>query len=549
MPAPFCLCGILDSRAHFQPTGRVSQSDLETQAQAAEAALAAGHGDAHDCMVAALGRSQRGDLLGAQALFDRALQLEPANPAILTGLAILRRQQRRLRDAVLACDAAIRAAPDYADAWLERGVILTAGGSNAAARESFARAAVLAPWLAPAHAGLAALAARDGDAEAARCHAEAALERDPNNVVATCALANAELTSGNADAARCLLEPVVARLIRPSSDRSLAYGALGDAYDRLGDSEAAYSAYAASKADFAFVEGSPEAGELSNTAFVEALIAGFAALPDQVWRAPSLDQPAKAAARHVFLLGYPRSGTTLLENVLASLPGVTALEERPTLGAADQAYLMGDREQVIAGLAEFSRLDADAIEPLRTAYWDMVVASGIPAAAPCFVDMDPIKGTRLPLIARLFPEAKILVMRRDPRDVVWSCFHTNFGVSSGTLEFTSLERVARHYDALMRLTDTAMARLDLAFHEVHYHRLVQQFDATTHEICAFLGLEWSEDLRRFDATAARRGVSTASSSQVRRGLYDGTGQWQRYARHIEPVLPILKPWIERLGYS
>jgi Tfp pilus assembly protein PilF len=527
----------------------VSQTDLEIQAEAAEAALAAGRGDAHDCMVAALGRSQRGDLVGAEALFDRALQLEPANPAILTGLAILRRQQRRLRDAVLACDAAIRAAPDYADAWLERAVIFTAGGSNVAARDSFARAAALAPWLAPAHAGLAALAARDGDAEGARSHAHAALERDPANVVALCALANAELSSGNANAARSLLEPVVTRLMQPSSDRSLANGALGDAYDRLGEVAAAYHAYAASKADFAIVQGPPEAGELSNTAFVEALSAGFAAIPDKAWNAPSLDQPPKAAARHVFLLGYPRSGTTLLENVLASLPGVTALEERPTLGAADQAYLMGDREQVIAGLAQFSRLDANAIAVLRSAYWDSVVGSGIPAAAPCFVDMDPIKGTRLPLIARMFPDAKILVMRRDPRDVVWSCFRTNFGVSSGTLEFTSLERAARHYDALMRLTDAAMARLDLAFHEVHYHQLVREFDATTHGICAFLGLEWSEDLRRFDATAARRGVSTASSSQVRRGLYDGTGQWQRYASYIEPVMPILGPWIERLGYS
>jgi tetratricopeptide (TPR) repeat protein len=549
MPAPFCLRRILDSGGRSQPTGRVSQTDLQTQAEAAEAALAAGRGDAHDCMVAALGRSERGDLVGAEALFGRALQLEPANPAILTGLAILRRQQSRLRDAVLACDAAIRAAPDYADAWLERAVIFTAGGSNAAARDSFARAAALAPWLAPAHAGLAALCVRDGDAQGARRHAETALACDPGNVVATCALANAELSSGNPEAARSLLEPVTARLIQPSSDRSLANAALGDAYDRLGEVDSAYRAYAASKADFAIVQGPPEAGELSNTSFVKALIAGFAAIPDKAWRAPSLDQPANAAARHVFLLGYPRSGTTLLENILASLPGVAALEERPTLAAVDQAYLMGGQVQVMAGLAEFSRLDADGIASLRSAYWDRVVASGISAAAGCFVDMDPIKGTRLPLIARLFPQAKVLVMRRDPRDVVWSCFRTNFGVSSGTLEFTSLERAARHYDALMRLTDTAMSRLDLAFHEVHYHRLVRDFDATTREICAFTGLDWSQELRQFDATAARRGVSTASSSQVRKGLYDGTGQWQRYASYIEPVMPILQPWIEKLGYS
>ncbi|MFM5924245.1 MAG: tetratricopeptide repeat-containing sulfotransferase family protein [Novosphingobium sp.] len=525
----------------------MSQTDLQAQAAAAEALIAAGRGDAHDHMVAALGRSERGDLTGAEALFDRALALEPANPAILTGLAILRRQQRRLRDAVLACDAAIRAAQDYADAWLERGVILTAGGSNTAARASFARAADLAPWLAPAHAGLAALAAREGDGEGARRHALAALQRDPANAVAACALASAELAAGNPEAARALLEPVVERLDQPSNDRSLAWGTLGDAYDRLGQTDAAYQAYARSKADFAMVESRDAGDELDNRQFVKAIAAGMAAVQD--WSAPSLIQPAKAAHKHLFLLGYPRSGTTLVENVLASLPGVSALEERPTLGMTDRKFLMGDHDQVVAGLAAFAALDAGAIEGERAAYWDLVTASGIAPSAPCFVDMDPIKGTRLPLIARLFPEAKILVMRRDPRDVVWSCFRTNFGVSSGTLEYTSLERTARHYDALMRLTEAAMARLPLAFHEVHYHRLVQDFDATTREVCAFAGLDWSEALHRFDRTAARRGVSTASSSQVRRGLYDGTRQWERYARYLEPVMPILNPWIEKLGYS
>ena len=163
--------------------------------------------------------------------------------------------------------------------------------------------------------------------------------------------------------------------------------------------------------------------------------------------------------------------------------------------------------------------------------------------------MDPLKATRLPIIARLFPDARILIMRRDPRDVVWSCFRTNFSMTSGTLEFTSLERAARHYAAMMSLTEDAVGKLDLNVLEVHYHRLVQDFDQTTREVCDFLGLEWNETLRSFDRTAQNRGVATASSSQVRRGLYDGTRQWERYAEYLEPVLPILDPWIERFGYA
>ena len=174
---------------------------------------------------------------------------------------------------------------------------------------------------------------------------------------------------------------------------------------------------------------------------------------------------------------------------------------------------------------------------------------GLVAAGQTFVDMDPLKATRLPLIARLFPEARILIMRRDPRDVVLSCFRNSFALTSAALEFTSLERTARHYDAMMRLIEAARERLPLAFHEVDYHAMVRDFDGTTRALCAFLDLPWNESLRRFDRTARERGVATASASQVRRGLYDGRGQWEPFARYIEPVLPILQPWIDKFGYA
>ena len=84
---------------------------------------------------------------------------------------------------------------------------------------------------------------------------------------------------------------------------------------------------------------------------------------------------------------------------------------------------------------------------------------------------------------------------------------------------------------------------------VHYHRLVRDFAATTQDICTFAELPWSEDLARFDRTAMKRGVATASAGQVRKGLYDGTRQWEPYARFLEPVMPILQPWIDKFGYA
>lgn len=517
-------------------------------AETSRTALAAGYADAHDYMVLALEAAASDDHAAAQSWFDRAIELEPQNPAILTGLASWYRQTGRLRDAVLACDAAVRMAPDYADAWLERGAVLGVGGSSAAARDSYANAARLAPHNATAFAGLAGQAARDGDMAAARDAAERALALDPGNLSAAAALAQSLISSGDAHLARTLLSQRVFAA-DPGHARSLAAHALGRAEEKLGDYDAAFAAYALSKSDFAEVNKAAAAGQLGHTAFVEAIAAALQSTDGTAWQAVESDRPEGAIAPHIFLLGYPRSGTTLVENMLASLPGVAALEEWPTLAETDQRYLSGNAAEIASGLAEFTRLDRAGRMALRSAYWARTAALGIDRGATAFVDMDPLKGTRLPFIAGLFPNARILIMRRDPRDVVWSCFKTNFAMTSNTFEYSSLERAARHYEAMMRLTDLALAKLPLVTMDVDYRALTRDVDGVTQQICAFTGLDWSPDVRNFDSTADKRGVGTASSAQVRKGLYDGSGQWKPFARWLEPVLPILAPWIERYGHD
>jgi hypothetical protein len=338
---------------------------------------------------------------------------------------------------------------------------------------------------------------------------------------------------------------MVARLPKPSNDRSLAWSLIGDAHDKLGECAAAFAAYAQSKADFGAANAAPAQTVMRHSAFVGAITAGLEAMRWPEDRAGPVPGEAKV---HVFLLGYPRSGTTLVENVLASLPGVAALEERPTLSTADSAVLAGDAASIVDRLSAFARADEAEIAPWRQVYWNKVIESGVPPGAVGFVDMDPLKGTRLPLIARLFPRARLLRMMRDPRDVVWSCFRTHFAVTSNTLDFTTLEDTARHYDALMRLIAMAEQRLPITLHEVRYDRLVRDFDTETRAMCAAIGLPWNAAMRQFDRTAKARGVATASVGQVRKGLYDGTRQWERYADQLAPVMPILAPWIERFGY-
>lgn len=517
-------------------------SNLETAARAAAAALAAGRGTAGDCTTLGWQRAVAGDHAGAAALFERALAMDPRAVEAMVGLAGLHRAAGRLRDAALRCDAAIAAAPGYADAWLERAYVMAAGGVMDEAQRCYAEVLARAPGHAAAHAGLAAIAARNGEAGAGRNHARAALAADPANTGALAALATIELEAGEAQTARDLVEPALARLPAPSPERMELLHALGDACHRLRDPSAAHAAYVRAKADFAAIHAATFAGRPPHRDFIEGVAAGLATLDCAGWP----QAPAEAGALpHIFVLGYPRSGNTLLENVLASLPGTAAIEEIPTLREADLAFLAEP-----GGLAQLASLDEAALAPYRSAYWQRAgQAIGRDPAGLALIDMDPLKSIRLPLIARLFPGAKVLLVRRDPRDVVWSCFRTSFALTNAAMDFATLEGAARHYDALMRLTDAALARLPLAVHEVPYHAMVQDFDVTTQAICRFIGLDWSEDLRRFDRTARARGVSTASARQVRRGLYDGTRQWEPYAEWLAPVMPILAPWIEKLGYA
>jgi hypothetical protein len=228
--------------------------------------------------------------------------------------------------------------------------------------------------------------------------------------------------------------------------------------------------------------------------------------------------------------------------LLASAPRVVTLEEAPTLAAAD-AYWSAD------GLAALAGLDEAALAALRRDYWQSVDAAGIMPQGQTFVDMDPFKAPQLPIIAALFPAAKIVVLRRDPRDVVWSCFRRSFVHTPATYEFTSLQRTARHYHAVMELTERSLDRLPITAHVLRYEDMIATFEATARALYDFVGLPWSDTALRFDETARSLPIKTRSAAQVRGGMFDGRGSWRRYARQLEPVLPILEPWVVKFGYA
>jgi tetratricopeptide (TPR) repeat protein len=522
----------------------LAAGDIAQAAALAETALAQGHVDPMFLNLAAWQREEKGDYAGAHRLLQKALALAPGDLLVMGAIGAVLRKEHRLPEALAVLDQVVTAEPRHSAAWLERGYTLEALKSESAAVESYERALKLDPNLAPALGKLADIAAKRGEAATALEHATRALAIDPLQPAATFAVATMEIEGRDGVKAEARLEQLLATTLK-GEDRTRSLTLLGDALDRQDRAKEAFDAWCRAQANFRTIYSpwlAPSSDRPSQRTFMDTIAAQVECAPPMKKPVP-VPQVEGAAARHVFLLGYPRSGTTLVENILASAPGVVALEERETLCDTEGVLIAND-----GNMPDLDALDPKLLAELRHKYWERVRSWGGNVEGKVFVDMNPLNGFKLPVIARLFPEARILIMRRDPRDVVLSCFRINFVPSPAAYAFSDLEETARHYDALMRLIDLCRARLPLKFHEVRYDKLVADFETTVRALADFVGLQWTDEFHAFDRTARTRGVRTASATQVRRGLYDGGGRWRRYQDQLAPVLPILAPWVERFGF-
>jgi hypothetical protein len=157
---------------------------------------------------------------------------------------------------------------------------------------------------------------------------------------------------------------------------------------------------------------------------------------------------------------------------------------------------------------------------------------------------------RMPLIHRLFPDAKVILVERHPCDVVLSCFMSNFTLNRAMRQFVTLEGAARLYDTVFDAWSRAVELLPISHHAIRYERMVEDTEGEMRRLLDYLEIEWTPSVLDNQAAAARRShISTASYSQVTEPIYRrASGRWERYREQLAPVLPILTPWAARMGY-
>ncbi|HEX8232460.1 MAG TPA: sulfotransferase [Caulobacteraceae bacterium] len=522
--------------------------DLERAARVAERAVEEGSGHPLLLGLAAYRLKERGRFAEAIDMAVRAHKTDPQDVTVLRVLADALAHQNRFDEALKVLDEALRLNPDYAEGHYGRGVVLEALGQLQGAMDCYRRANELEPNYPGPLAGAASLALRLGEFERARGAAEQALKLGSRRSGALLTLAQLDLAETHPEHARVRLETALAGGALTALHVPDARVLLGDALDAEGKRAEAFASWSSGKAAWREMYASTYARPGLETApqLVARLTRQFEALSPAVWSGP-VAAPAEPppCRQHVFLVGFPRSGTTLLEQVLASHEDIVTLEERETLIDAEVDLISAPD-----GLEYLADLEEAALARYRDGYWGRVASFRLPTPGRVFVDKLPLNSIKLPLIAKLFPRAKVLLARRDPRDVVFSCFRQNFRPNAFMHEFTTLEGAAGLYDAVMRLMSLYEERLPLDRRLVRYEDLVADFEAQTRAVCEFLGVAWSPAMADFAETAKARPIRTPSARQVARGLYaSGVGRWRPYAEQLASILPVLEPWVEAFGYG
>jgi tetratricopeptide (TPR) repeat protein len=523
-------------------------------------------------------RKAQGKLDASAALIRRIVALEPNNFWATNELTLLLLGRGNVAEAERHARNAVRMAPENAQSHYLMGLVLTEANRPAVGEYHYTRALELSGARDPVVlANLALCLKNQGKMAEARALYEESLRAAPDSLHALLGLARLEEVDRNLDAAMSLLDR--AEALAPANPnvqllRAVVLGRRGEVdaaltildsmasanatlspaewlgkgrlLDRMGRYEEAFAAFDAGRQRLREVTGQQYLDAQAQQLI--ARLKGFfvrerlATLP-RATRRTDVAQP-------LFVLGFPRSGTTLLEQTLSAHPRIAAGDELPFI--SEIAELMPRLLESPLGypeaLAELWMADhREDLDNLRDHYLRKVAQLGIvPRGAAWFTDKMPLNETHLGLIDLLFPESPLLHVVRHPLDVVLSAY-SNLLIRWFYCAH-ALETAARHYARVMELVDHYRAEMSLKYLRVRYEDIVDDQEASIRKVFAFIGEEFDPKCLAFHEN--RRYARTASYAQVTERLYDRSRyRYRHYLPQLQPVMPILQPVIERLGYQ
>jgi tetratricopeptide (TPR) repeat protein len=262
------------------------------------------------------------------------------------------------------------------------------------------------------------------------------------------------------------------------------------------------------------------------------------------------EEKLQTTSRIAFLVGHPRSGTTLLEQVLDAHPDAVSSEET-NLFLKEALRTLQKKLPNRPMIEAIDQAEQESLQSARTTYFRLTESFlGQPLAGRLLIDKNPSLTEQIPAIARIFPEARFLIALRDPRDICLSCFMQPLPINPISASYLTLASTVTEYTTLLGFWLAIRDKMAAPWLEVRYEDVVNDLESVAHSTLEFLSLPWDERVLAFDQHAKNKLVRSPTYAAVGQPIYKkAKGRWRNYEKYLEPHLAQLEPFIKAFGYE
>jgi len=386
----------------------------------------------------------------------------------------------------------------------------------------------LQPGNAQVAANLASLLERENRLDEAESWTSKALLMDPSSETALMTRATLDRRGGKYPQAVQRLQGLIKQIDNPIN-HSLAWNQLGQCFEGQAEWDAAFKAFSKSNRILKryHPHSNPDPLGPHGLQTLARIHTWLKESPMPGWTESAIPDAGGIA----FLVGFPRSGTTLLDRMLSAHPDVEVLEEKSLFSKLHQDWSQPGTLEALIYRQEISR---HRRQPQR----------------PLVIDKLPLNLAYLFLINRLFPEAPVVFLQRHPLDVCLSCYFQAFELEASMAYFLDIEETAQYYNAVMQVATLSIEQISNPVHQLRYEDLVAAPGDQLKVLLNFLNLKWDNAVLDYRQQAATDTSNTPSYQQVVQPLHSrSVGKWQHYPGQLESSLSVLAPWMKHLGYQ
>ncbi len=323
---------------------------------------------------------------------------------------------------------------------------------------------------------------------------------------------------------------------------SLRYSTLASCYDEVKNFDKAYDCFGLANS-INFEVNKNKLDKNKSIKLVDERIDFFNEKNLKNWK--KLDV-ANDSNNPVFIIGFPRSGTTLLNTILNSHPEINVIEEKPIVNK----FINLLNKEIYSNFSNLDNLDKNVLQKLRIAYFDILKSYTKQDNKKVQIDKMPLNIIYVGEIFRIFPKAKFIFALRHPCDCILSCFMQNFSLNDSMANFIDLKSTSKFYNQVMTLWQQYLRIFKVNYHLVRYEDIVNNFEISINKLLNYLDLEWSDNIKNFyEKKNIQSKISTPSYNQVNKPIYlKSVGRWKNYSKQFQEIYPIIEPWIKNFKY-